>query len=108
MFLSAGKLLTISQIQSIEDVLKAPLWYNPLISDQPFYFPNWFCNGVITVLDVISNNKIAGYDELCQEFSCHFNNLNNLTLKFKINIFLIKYGFTFENIILERPFVPFI
>ena len=28
-------------------------------------------------------------------------------MKFKINIFLIKYGFKFENSILERPFVPF-
>ena len=100
-------MLTNSQIQSIEDILKAPLWYNPLISDQPLYFPDRFYKGVIMVSDVISNNKIAGYDELCQMFSCHFNYLNNLTMKFKINIFLIKYGFTFENIILERSFVSF-
>ena len=100
-------MLTNSQIQNIEDILKAPLWYNPLISDRPLYFPDWFYKGVITVSDVISNNKIAGYDELCQMFSCHFNYLNYLTLKFKINIFLIKYGFTFENITLERPFVSF-
>ena len=100
-------MLTISQIQSIEDILKAPLWYNSLIWDQPFYFPNWLCKGVITISDVISNNKIATYDELCQKFSCHFNYLNYLTMKFKINIFLAKYGFTFEYIILESPFVPF-
>ena len=99
-------MLATSQIRSTEDILKAPLWYNPLISEEPFYLPDWFQRGVITVSDVISNNKVATYDEICQKFSCHFNYLNYLTVKFKINIFLTKYNFTVENIILERPFIP--
>ena len=46
------------------------------------------------------------YDELCQKFSAHFNFLNYLTVKCKVNILLTKFGYAVGNIILERPFVP--
>ena len=36
------------------NLLTIPLLYNPLISDQPLYLPDWFQKGVITVADVVS------------------------------------------------------
>ena len=32
--------------------------------------------------------------------------MNYLTVKFKINILLTKFGYAVENSILERPFIP--
>ena len=88
------------------DLLTIPLWYNPFISDQPLYLPDWYQKGVITVADVVSYNKVISYEELCQKFSARFNYLNYLSVKCKINILLTKFGYALENIILERPFVP--
>ena len=70
------------------------------------YLPDWYQKGVITVADVVSYNKVISYEELCQKFSAHFNYLNYLSVKCKINILLTKFGYALENIILERPFVP--
>ena len=39
------------------DLLTVPLWYNPLISAQPLYLPDWYQKGVITVADVVSDTK---------------------------------------------------
>ena len=89
------------------DLLTVPLWYNPLISAQPLYLPDWYQKGVIMVADVVSYKKVISYEELCQKFSTQFSYRNYLAVKCKINILLTKFGHAFENIILERPFVAF-
>ena len=88
------------------DLLTIPLWYNPLISDQQLYFPDWYQKRVIMVADVVCYNKVISYEELCQKFSARSNYLNYPSVKCKINILLTKFGYAVENIILERPFVP--
>ena len=89
------------RIYNTFDLLTIPLWYNPLISDKPLYLPDWYQKGVIIVGDVVSFNKVISYNELCQKFSAHFNFLNYLTVKCKINILLTKFGCAVGNI-LER------
>ena len=60
-------MLTISQIQSIEDILKAPLWYNPLISDQPLYYPQ---NNQITIHHLFSKQLVY---PLMLDIYVHYN-----------------------------------
>ena len=42
-----------TKISSIKDAYSTPLWNNPIISECPIYYPNWYNNGVVLVGDLI-------------------------------------------------------
>ena len=37
------------QLKTKYDILSQPLWYNPLISECPIFFPKWFNSGITMV-----------------------------------------------------------
>ena len=44
--------------ESDQDFLTSPIWYNPLISKERLYIPQWYDNGIQTVGDFIQDNRI--------------------------------------------------
>ena len=45
-------------IETSEQLLSSPIWYNPRISATTPYFQKWFRHGIESIGDVVDNNGI--------------------------------------------------
>ena len=64
---------------SESDILNIPLWYNPQISTEPFYYPNWDQMGLHTPLDLIkSDGSIMTMPEIIHKYRLKSNFLESL------------------------------
>ena len=61
-----GKLQSRIQMNSNNNALYSPLWYNPEISKAYLYLPHWYKKGIICLGDMISNEGVFVTQNLLQ------------------------------------------
>ena len=61
-----GKLQSRIQMNSNNNALYSPLWYNPEISKAHLYLPHWYKKGIICLGDMISNEGVFVTQNLLQ------------------------------------------
>ena len=65
-------------IETSEQLLSSPIWYNPRISSATLYFPNWFRHGIESIGDVVDNNgTLITENELKNKFKLPSVNFGN-------------------------------
>ena len=93
-------------IETSEQLLSSPVWYNPRISSTTLYYPKWFRHGIESIGDVIDTNGILITEhELKNKFNLPCINFLEMTRQ---NLLIKKY-IQKCNIILQdfrRPNIP--
>ena len=76
-------------IDTKEQILNSPLWYNPNICNYDLYYPSWFQNGIVFVKDILNRNgNILTIDGLRNIYSLTVTNF----LKYhKIKILVTRF-----------------
>ena len=79
-------------ISDNNDILTCPIWYNPLISKNSFYFPKWYKNGISMVGDILNNQgQILEQREIERKYNLsQVNFLDYHSVKVSVSNFLAK------------------
>ena len=87
------------------NALHVPLWYNPLISAQPLFLPQWNKSGIHTPLDLLnSDNTIMSMPELVQKYNLQTNFLECLRIQRCVKSYVKQ--FNVEKVYHCRPIYP--
>ena len=100
------ELCELKDVETSDQFLSSPIWYNPKISAETLYFPKWFKHGIELVGDLIDKDgKFISELELATKFNLTgLNFLEILRLKILINQYLRKTRVKLENFV--RPHIP--
>ena len=95
-----------AKIEGNPEILRNCIWYNPDISKNTLYFPDWYNKGIHLVSDIVdTDGQILSLMELSSKFNLKVNLLNYYTMKAKIQLFTSKYRHS-RNSIIQRPIYP--
>ena len=100
------ELCELKDVETSDQFLSSPIWYNPKISAETLHFPKWFKHGIELVGDLIDKDgKFISELELASKFNLTgLNVLEILRLKILINQYLRKTRVKLENFV--RPHIP--
>ena len=86
--------------------MSSPIWYNPRITSENLYFPNWFKQGVECIWDLISvTGMFINTNALQNKFNItELNFINTIRLKNVITKYVKSQKMDIKELI--RPYVP--
>ena len=93
-------------IETSEQLLSSPIWYNPRISSTTLYYPKWFRHGIESIGDVIDTNAILITEHKLKNKSnlpC-INFLEMTRLKLLIKKYIQKCNIILQDF--RRPNIP--
>ena len=93
-------------IETSEQLLSSPIWYNPRISSTTLYYPKWFRHGIEAIGDVIDTNGILITEhKLKNKFNLPCINFLEMTrLKLLIKKYIQKCNIILQDF--RRPNIP--
>ena len=95
-----------NKISNSNQLMSSPIWYNPKITSENLYFPNWFKQGVECIGDLVSpTGMFINPKELENKFNINEQNFINIIRLEKIITKYVKSQHT-EIKELIRPHVP--
>ena len=87
--------------------LICPLWYNPNISKETFFLPQWYRVGFIYPADLYnSEGNLLTLQEVRNTFGTNLNFLDYNRVRLGIQKFRNKNGADFQTRLLEKPIWP--
>ena len=95
-----------NKILKSNQLMSSPIWYNPRITSENLYFPNWFKQGVECIGDLISvTGMFINTNELQNKFNITEPNfINTIRLKNVITKYVKSQNMDIKELI--RPYVP--
>ena len=95
-------------IESGQDILHSPLWYNKKISQDPLFYPVWHQKGITFVIDLINANRtFHSMMELKELYNLpHVNVLEYYRIKLLTKAFLNKLKPDLNHYREMGPFLP--